>query len=630
MSDYTTKEIVAYLDEVIIGQEEAKRAIATAIVNRQRRMKLSAKDKKYVGVDNILMVGPTGTSKTEMFRVIADKCNMPLLKIDATGVTASGYVGNELSTLLSRLVSIAEKPYSKHIKSLRSKKDGIVITKGFIKAFFNARREQTSKATHQSINAFETAYVEFIESGRFKLNYTILTMPNNNGVFTKTPVKINKDLSEYKDIQISLLGLACGLWSASYNFAALGLIEPKGDRLSAVHATIIDGVMNGQTSFNDFITHVNKDVPYTAFDSEQRSVFSKKCKYDVLKMGTMTYDANIAKSVKLPKELKTIRDYINNYSIVFIDEIDKLIPVKSGSNDIGTVAVQYELLKIIEGADVQLTSVGRNSEDLGHVNTENILFVCAGSFASASVDGLIPELRGRLPIEVNLKSLTETDLCDILNKSAKSPLKAAINILKSDKINLTFTKGAVSAIARFTAIYNKEDVDLGARRLNTTMNIVMAPFNYEIMAGTSKIVVTETTVTESVREFYEKNYHLYELKDMNYSPLEWAEYIRVSPNSPVRVENIRHIFDGANKEHKLTAYRVLGVCVHLLFSNSVDAKTHVRNVFSKLYASNKPLGELPKYIKDNIIEFIPKDNNVNLLTPPEIAAQKVIEELIKG
>ena len=394
MSDLSPREIVSELDRYIVGQGKAKRAVAIALRNRWRRLKLVSPMREEVMPKNILMIGPTGCGKTEIARRLAKLAGAPFLKVEATKFTEVGYVGRDVETIIRDLVEI-----------------GVALVKA------RKRREVEARAELAAEDKLLDALVGPTSS------------PATRDSFRK---KLRSGELEDKEIEIELPQGQSGL-------PMFELPNMPGASVGAINLSDLFGKGAARTS--------RKRVNVS--DAREPLIGA-----EVEKM--LDQDAVTREAVA----------EVESNGIVFLDEIDKICARDGRAGaDISREGVQRDLLPLIEGTTV--------STKHGAVKTDHILFIASGAFHVAKPSDLLPELQGRLPIRVELASLTEEDFRRILTEPEASLIKQYVALMQAEGVDLSYTDDAISAIARLAAKVNGSVENIGARRLQTVMERVL-------------------------------------------------------------------------------------------------------------------------------------------------------------
>ncbi|WP_131115173.1 ATP-dependent protease ATPase subunit HslU [Lichenihabitans psoromatis] len=396
MTDFLPREIVSELDRHIIGQRDAKRAVAIALRNRWRRLQLTGPMRDEVLPKNILMIGPTGCGKTEISRRLARLANAPFLKIEATKFTEVGYVGRDVEQIIRDLLEI-----------------GISLVKE------TKRKDIEAKAQMAAEDRLLDALVGATAS------------PTTRDSFRK---KLRAGELDDKEVEIEVA-------QGGSQLPMFELPNMPGSSIGAINLGDMFGkAMGGRTKTRRMSVR-DAHVPLLAEESDK-----------MLDVDSIVQQA--------------IREVENN-GIVFLDEIDKICARegRGGGGDVSREGVQRDLLPLIEG-----TSVATKH---GTVKTDHILFIASGAFHVSKPSDLLPELQGRLPIRVELASLTEDDFRRILTETEASIVKQYVALLKTEGVDLDFTPDAIDELAAVAVQVNSSVENIGARRLQTVMERVL-------------------------------------------------------------------------------------------------------------------------------------------------------------
>ncbi len=409
--DMTPKQIVQALDRYIIGQNDAKRAIAIALRNRKRRMMLEAELREEVTPKNILMIGPSGVGKTEIGRRAAKITACPFLKIEATKFTEVGYIGRDVDSIPRDLVD---------------------------SAFKHLREEDISRLQPQVLETAENKIIDYFVPPMHSAGGEVDELKKKEksvarNVFRK---QLHQGLLHDKEVEIELAALPVGV----------EIMGPPGmEEMTNQLQHMLQSVGTSRTR-----THRMKVKD--ALPAIQKEEAGKLLNEEELKRKAI--------------------EWVEQYGIVFIDEIDKVCRRSEMSGaDVSREGVQRDLLPLIEGCTV--------STKYGMVRTDHILFIAAGAFHLAKPSDLVPELQGRLPIRVELKALTAEDFERILTEPKASLITQYKALLGTEALALDFDESAIKRIAEISYELNEKTENIGARRLYTVMERLLEEISFE-------------------------------------------------------------------------------------------------------------------------------------------------------
>jgi ATP-dependent HslUV protease ATP-binding subunit HslU len=421
LDELTPREIVSELDKYVIGQKDAKRAVAIALRNRTRRQKLSAELAEEIIPKNIIMIGPTGVGKTEIARRLAKLANSPFLKVEASKFTEVGYVGRDVESMVRDLVEIA-------IDNVREEKLEDVADK----AELNAEERLLDILLPPSPPPAPPS-----TSGGVVIDgSTALTESS-----TRTREKLRQQLREGKlDDRMVEIDVR------EKNFPSFEILTNQGvEEMDVNIKDMLPNIFGQRTKKRKM--KVNEAFEYLIQEEEHR----------LIDMDHVT---------------RTAIDRVENSGIVFLDEIDKIAGREGGHGpDVSREGVQRDILPIVEGTTVNTR--------YGMVRTDHILFIAAGAFHVSKPSDLIPELQGRFPIRVELQSLTMEDFVRILTEPKSSLVKQYTALLETEGVKLEFTPEALDEIAHFAFRVNESTENIGARRLHTIMERVLDELSFE-------------------------------------------------------------------------------------------------------------------------------------------------------
>jgi len=418
LDDLTPRQIVAELDKYIVGQANAKRAVAIALRNRIRRQKLPPEIAQDVLPKNILTIGSTGIGKTEIARRLARLANSPFIKIEASKFTEVGYVGRDVESMVRELADVA-----------------VDMTK---QAAFLEVSDKAAENVEEKI-----LDILFPVSDTYLPNYDRTDGLNETPTQNKTREKLRQQLrrGELDERMIE--------------------IETQDRSNATIDFIGGQGMEEMGVNFKDMFGNLfpSKTVRRKMKLSEARSYLLRDEQENLVDMEQITRSAI---------------ERAEQSGIIFLDEIDKIAGRETsggGGPDVSREGVQRDLLPIVEGTNVNTR--------YGMLNTEHILFIAAGAFHVSKPSDLIPELQGRFPIRVELESLTLDDFKRILIQPKNSLIKQYQALLKTEEINLEFTEDAISTLAQMTVEINRSTEDIGARRLHTLLEKLLEEISFQ-------------------------------------------------------------------------------------------------------------------------------------------------------
>lgn len=438
LDDLTPRQIVAELDRYVVGQANAKRAVAVALRNRIRRKKLPPEIARDVLPKNILMIGSTGVGKTEIARRLARLANSPFIKIEASKFTEVGYVGRDVESMIRELTEVA-----------------VDMTKQaeFEKVLDRARENVEEKILDILLPASDAFYSNKYEDDN---SLDLAEKPQGNRTREKLREQLRKGELDDRMIEFETQDRS----NATIDFVGGQGMEEMG--------------VNFQNMFGNLFP--TKTVSRKMQVSEARNILLRDEQENLVDMEQIT---------------RLALEKTQSAGIIFLDEIDKIAGRESGSGspDVSREGVQRDLLPIIEGTTVNTR--------YGMVSTEHILFIAAGAFHVSKPSDMIPELQGRFPIRVELESLTLNDFKRILIQPKNSLIKQYQALLKTEEISLEFDEDAISALAEMTVEINKTTEDIGARRLHTLLEKLLEEISF---LGNEIENKDQTITSEYVRE----------------------------------------------------------------------------------------------------------------------------------
>src|SRR3954453_21700202 len=419
LDDLTPKEIVSELDKYVVGQHDAKRAVAIALRNRMRRQKLPPDIAEEIMPKNIIMIGPTGVGKTEIARRLARLANSPFLKVEASKFTEVGYVGRDVESMIRDLVEIA-------IDMVREER----VEEVEDKAELNAEERLLDLLLPPIPSSQATAGLA-LGSGDGE----------HSSSESRTREKLRQQLREGKldDRMVEL--------------------DVRERSTPAFEIISNQGIEEMDINIKDMLPNI--------FGQS-----TKKRKMKVSEAFEYLVQEEESRLIDMDQVTRTAVERVEQSGIIFLDEIDKIAGRESGHGpDVSREGVQRDILPIVEGTT--------GNTRYGMVRTDHILFVAAGAFHVSKPSDLIPELQGRFPIRVELQSLTMEDFIRILTEPKNALIKQYIALLETEGVKLNFTDDSIAALARFAVQVNEQTENIGARRLHTIMERVLDELSFE-------------------------------------------------------------------------------------------------------------------------------------------------------
>ena len=439
---FTPRQIVEKLDQYIIGQKDAKKAVAVALRNRYRRSKLAEELRDEIAPKNILMIGPTGVGKTEVARRIAKLVGAPFIKVEATKFTEVGYVGRDVESMIRDLVETSVRIV---------KEEKMVHVKDKAEEQANQRIVEILVPHKQKESGFKNP-LEMLFGGYQNQNTTSVSEQQDEREIEQKRKEVEKQL-------------VAGLLEDEA--ITIEVTEQQSSMFDMLQGTGMEQMgMNFQDALGSFMPKKTKKRKLSV--KEARKVLTNEEAQRLIDMDEVTQEA-----VYRAEQL----------GIIFIDEIDKIAGKQTNSVDVSREGVQRDILPIVEGSTVVTK--------YGPIRTDYVLFIAAGAFHMSKPSDLIPELQGRFPIRVELTKLSADDFMKILVEPDNALAKQYIALLETEGIEIEFSDEAIRKIAEIAYQVNQDTDNIGARRLHTIMEKLLEDLSFEA----SEITLEKVTIT---------------------------------------------------------------------------------------------------------------------------------------
>jgi len=469
LADLTPRQIVSELDRYIVGQGDAKKAVAIALRNRWRRQRAPDAIRDEISPNNIILIGPTGVGKTEIARRLAKLAGAPFVKVEASKFTEVGYVGRDVEAMVRDLVESA-------IDMVRNEREGDVedlahekVDERLLDLLLPVPAEvRTAPASAPAAATAPSGHGTSSVPGVFVVG-------SDGSVLHET----DRDaaMERYKRTREKLKQLLID-----------GQLETREVEVEVTqHGPMFDmmvpqGAPEGMENFTEMLQDMlpKRKKKRTVKVSEARRILLEQEFEKLIDLEDVTADA---------------LERVEKLGIIFLDEIDKIAGARgemTGGPDVSREGVQRDLLPIVEGSNVQTK--------YGMVKTDHVLFIAAGAFHVSKPSDLIPELQGRFPIRVELKPLTEEDFVRIMTEPENALTKQYAALVEAEGAKLTFTADGIAEIARIATSVNGRMENIGARRLHTVMTTLLEDVLYELPdRGTAAITVDRDVVNDRLR-----------------------------------------------------------------------------------------------------------------------------------
>jgi ATP-dependent HslUV protease ATP-binding subunit HslU len=428
LDEMSPRQIVTELDKHVVGQRNAKRAVAIALRNRVRRQKLPPEMAVDVMPKNIIMIGSTGVGKTEIARRLARMSNSPFLKVEASKFTEVGYVGRDVESMIRDLTEISVEMTRQEKSEEVAEKAELNVEERILDLLLPPPRSNIGFFDYDADTTDESSTTD-------------IDNPARDENFQRTREKLRTQLRSGK-----LDNRLVELEVREKNFPVIELAGPQGvEEMGINMKDMLGNLFQGRSKRRKM--RVDEAMEYLMQEEEERLI-------------------------DMDQVARAAIERVENSGIIFLDEIDKIAGRESGHGpDVSREGVQRDILPIVEGTTVNTR--------YGMVRTDHILFVAAGAFHVSKPSDLIPELQGRFPIRVELESLTIEDFKRILTEPRNALIKQYQAMMETEGVSIEFSSDAIDSIANFAAQVNQQTEDIGARRLQTIMEKLLEDISFE-------------------------------------------------------------------------------------------------------------------------------------------------------
>lgn len=450
-------KIVEKLDSYIIAQNKAKRFVAVALRNRQRRLKLPDDIRDEIAPKNILMIGPTGCGKTEIARRLAKLCGAPFLKVEATKYTEVGYVGRDVESMVRDLMAVGYNMVKSEAQENLREKCIPLVEEQLLDLLLPGSRTKSESRADTKNDGFHVLGNIFGSSSPVQASLVQIDAPGNevsetenSGAGEKTDSKMSDTREKFRQM------LRDG--KLEDRLVEISVQKPRTFNVGMIGAGSPEDLEESLSGIQEMLSGGPKNKKKNVSVREARNILMEQ---------------TLERQTDQDKVIEEAKRRVEQSGIIFIDEIDKIATHNGGGDrtSVSREGVQRDILPIVEGCDV--------NTKWGVVNTTHILFIGAGAFSVSAPSDLIPELQGRFPLRVELEALKKDDFKRILTEPKNALVKQYKALLGTEGVDLVFTDDAIDRMSGIAEEVNSHAENIGARRLHTIMESVLEEISFD-------------------------------------------------------------------------------------------------------------------------------------------------------
>jgi ATP-dependent HslUV protease ATP-binding subunit HslU len=467
-TELTPKQIVEKLDQYIIGQEKAKRAVAVALRNRYRRLKLPEDIRDEVAPKNILMIGPTGVGKTEIARRLAKLCHAPFLKVEATKYTEVGYVGRDVESMVRDLMAVGYNDVKAEMEDeLREQSSSLVEEK-----LLDLLLPGSNKKEKKSEKSDMPAVFNQVNPNEITIDLNALNASNEAAAEQQ-----NKDEKEAENSTREKFRQMLRDGKLEDREVEMVVHKPRGmPSMEIIAGGSLDDLQNSMQGIMNMMSGDGRR--------------NKKRMVTIREARKFLTEETLDNMIDHDKVADIAKNRVEQSGIIFIDEIDKIaVHGESHGQSVSREGVQRDILPIVEGSNV--------NTKFGVVDTTHILFIAAGAFSVSAPSDLIPELQGRFPLRVELEALTKEDFKKILHEPKNSLIKQYTALLSTENVTLNITEDAIDRMSFIAEDVNTRSENIGARRLHTIMEKVLDEIAFDADEHSGETITIDAAYVDS-------------------------------------------------------------------------------------------------------------------------------------